>query len=79
MCNWIEEFFYIHNANVHSYPTRHSMDFHLTNPKIVLAQKSIRHNGPDVWNSLLITLKLCTTLVSFKVKMKEYLLIRYEN
>ena len=31
------------NTDVHTYPTRHSRDFHLNNPKILLAHKSIRH------------------------------------
>ena len=36
------------NCNVHAYPTRHSSDYHLQNPKIILAQKSMRHHGPDI-------------------------------
>ena len=40
------------NSNIHNYPTRRSSDYHLQNPRIILAQKSIKHHGPDVWNSL---------------------------
>ena len=43
---------YSANFNFHSYPTRHSKDYHLSNPKLIIAQKSIRHHGPDVWNKL---------------------------
>ena len=44
-------FFTVNNA-IHSYPTRTSSNFHLVNPKLVIAQKSIRHHGPDLWNAL---------------------------
>ena len=62
--------FFSYNANIHSYPTRHSRDFHLNNPKTLLAHKSIRHHGPDIWNSLPETLKSRTSLYSFKATAK---------
>ena len=36
---------YTANSSVHSYPTRHSKDYHLNNPKLIIAQKSIRHHA----------------------------------
>ena len=67
------------NNTIHSYPTRNSQNFHLTNPKlIILAHKSIRHYGPDLWNNLPITTKSCTTLYSFKSTMKRILLSAYK-
>ena len=54
------------NSNIHTYPTRRLTDFHLENPRIILAQKSIRHHGPDVWNTLPANLKQCTTLNTYK-------------
>ena len=65
------------NTDVHTYPTRHSRDFHLNNPKILLAHKSIRHNGPDIWNALHTVIKECKSLLSFKVLMKNNLLLKY--
>ena len=65
------------NTDVHKYPTRHSHDFHLNNPKILLAHKSIRHNGPDIWNALPTVIKECKSLLSFKVLMKKNLLSKY--
>ena len=65
------------NSNIHTYPTRHSLDYHLENPKIILAQKSIRHHGPDVWNSLPHNLKQCSTLYSFKASLKKHILSKY--
>ena len=69
--------FFNYNANIHSYPTRHSSDFHLTNPKTLIAQKSIRHHGPDIWNSLPQPLKRKTSLSSFKAATKKSLLSQY--
>ena len=69
--------FFIYNANIHSYPTRRSHDFHLNNPKILKAHKSIRHHGPDVWNSLSNSLKHKTSLSSFKAATKKNLLSQY--
>ena len=69
--------FFQHNANVHKYPTRHSQDFHLSNPKILLAHKSIRHNGPDVWNALPTKIKKCKSLCSFKSLTKKHLISQY--
>ena len=40
--------FFIPNSNIHSYPTRQSSDYHLENPRIILAQKSLKHHRPDV-------------------------------
>ena len=65
------------NTNIHSYPTSHSFDLHLSNPKIVLAHRSIRHHGPDVWNSLPSNIKSCTSLYSFKASLKKHLLSQY--
>ena len=71
--------FFTHNTNIHSYPTRHSTDFHLNNPKTLKAHKSIRHHGPDIWNSLPETLKSRTSLYSFKAHAKNVILSQYNN
>ena len=70
---------FTYNSNVHDYATRRSSDIHLTNPKILLAHKTIRHHGPDVWNSLPENIKLCSSLYSFKAVMKSHLLSRYNH
>ena len=67
------------NLNIHSYPTRRSTDYHLENPKLILAQKSVRHHGPDIWNSLPQNLKRCTSLYSFKKSFKKVLLSEYNH
>ena len=67
------------NSNVHTYPTRRSSDYHLQNPRIILAQRSIRHHGPDIWNSLPPHLKRCSSLYSFKASFKKYLISKYTS
>ena len=67
------------NSNIHTYPTRRSSDYHLENPKIILAQKSIRHNGPDIWNTLPTHLRQCSSLFSFKALFKKELLSKYQH
>lgn len=69
--------FYTLNNAVHSYPTRSSSYIHLVNPKLLIAHKSIRHHGPDLWNPLPEVIKSSTTLSSFKSKVKTMLLSEY--
>ena len=69
----------IHNSSIHSYPTRHSNDYHLENPKLVLAQRSVKHHGPDIWNSLPDQIKSLTSLRSFKANLKSLLLSKYQH
>ena len=69
--------FYTMNTSIHSYPTRNSSNFHLINPKLLIAQRSIRHHGPDLWNSLPESIKLSSSLYSFKANVKSMLLSEY--
>ena len=71
--------FFVPNSNIHSYPTRNSSGYHLENPRIILAQKSLKHHGPDVWNSLPNSLKQCTKLNSFKRQVKHSILNQYSS
>ena len=71
--------FFTYNADIHAYPTRRSTDLHLNNPRTLLAQKSIRHHGPDIWNSLPESIKSCTALHSFKATAKKYVLSKYND
>ena len=67
------------NSNIHTYPTRRSSDFHLENPRTILAQKSVRHHGPDIWNTLPCSIRQCPTLSNFKVLLKKHLLLTYNG
>ena len=54
------------NNEIHSHNTRSSGNVHLINPKLTLAQRTIRHYGPEVWLSIPTEIKQRTLLSSFK-------------
>ena len=68
--------FFLYNINFHSYPTRTRNNIHLNNPKLLLARKSLRHHGPDVWNALPDHVK---HLPFLKRKMKENIINHYNS
>ena len=65
------------NSSIHNYPTRTSLNIHLTNPKTSLAHRSIRHTGPDMWNSLPPDVISSSSKSTFKLRMKKMLLMKY--
>ena len=59
-------------------PTQHVCNnLHLSNPKILLAHKSLRHHGPDIWNSLPDSIKETTSLNSFIKGIKTFFFDQY--
>ena len=62
------------NTSIHKYPTRTCTNVHLNNPKTALAHRSIRHTGPDIWNSLPINIRSSPTKFILKKRLKDYLL-----
>ena len=64
------------NNAVHSYSTRQASNIHLVNPRSTLAHKSIRHSGPDVWNSLPQHVRNLQTQHSFKRAIKRSLILK---
>ena len=69
--------YFTYNKNIHHYPTRSCNNIHLTNPKLLLAQKSLRHHGPDVWNNLPTYIKQKQFLNPFKKLLKQTLVNKY--
>ena len=67
------------NKSIHLYNTRNSENFHLINPRTTIAQRSIRHTGPDIWHSLPVEIKNRTFISSFKTTLKNYLLTQYNT
>jgi len=61
--------FFSFNRDVHSYPTRNRDNIHLNNPRILLAHKSLKHHGPDIWNALPLYVKDSPFLKPFKRKI----------
>ena len=64
------------NNEVHSYHTRQSTKMHLSNPRTMLAHKSVRHSGPDVWNSIPAEMRNLLSIHSFKISVKRMLISR---
>ena len=67
------------NRDIHSYPTRHACNIHLTNPRTLLSHKSIRHSGPDVWNSLSPQIRGISSARLFKKSVKTLLFAQYHH
>ena len=65
------------NSVIHKYPTRSSANFNLLNPATALAHKSIRHAGPDTWNTIPPLIRNAPTLVRFKFEYKQFVLNKY--
>ena len=65
------------NRNLHQYPTRTRDNIHLNNPRILLAHKSLRHHGPDVWNALPTLIKQSSFANNFKRKLKKMKINEY--
>jgi len=63
--------FFTLNSDIHSYPTRNSQNFHLVNPRLLIAHTSIRHHGPDLWNTLPDNITSCHNLFAFKARIKK--------
>ena len=64
------------NAKVHSHFTRQVSHIHLNNPLTALAHKSIRHSGPDIWNSLPQRVRDLQKMHSFKKAIKSILFLK---
>ena len=76
-CTFKDMFFT--TKSIHNYPTSNSQNVHLSNPRSLIAHRSIRHLGHDVWNSLSDSLKSYKALYSFKANMKRQLLSQYNT
>ena len=61
--------FFTLNSDIHSYPTRNSQNFHLVNPRLLIAHKSIRLHGPDLWNIHFQTPLHLATTYAFKARI----------
>ena len=59
------------NFNIHLYNTRPCSDLHINTVKTVKRSKSLRHNGPRIWNCLSHEIKLeKKTFSTFTRKLK---------
>ena len=67
------------NSAIHNYPTRISSNVHLLNPITRLAHNSIRHTGPDVWNTTPLYIRRFLTMPRFKLEYKKFIINRYAH
>ena len=67
------------NSVVHNYPTRQRDAFHLPRTRTIFAKKTIMFTGPRYWNELPSEITSCLAASSFKRKLKQFLLNRYNQ
>ena len=61
------------NFNIHLYNTRQFSDLHINAVKTVKRSKSLRHNGPRIWNCMSHEIKFeKKTFSAFTRKLKCY-------
>ena len=65
------------NFDIHSYFTRQALHFHLPLTRTSFAQKTIKYEGPKLWNSLNESLRSSANLLTFKRVYKSILLNVY--
>ncbi len=62
------------NNNQHGYYTRHRNDMRTPKHHTNYVKYSIRHTGPQIWNSVPADIKCLPNIHAFKAKMKTHLL-----
>ena len=75
----VQKMFVINNE-LHSYNTRQHLNFHHQFASTSAKQHTIKIKGPKIWNDLPEVLKHVNnfkSILSFKVKLKKYLLSKY--
>ena len=65
---------FILNSSIHSYATRNANSFHIPIARTLFLQKRIPFNGPMLWSHLPPDIKHCSSLYSFKAKLRLFLL-----
>ena len=68
-----------HNKDVHQYNTRSRFKFNYPVANSHSTLKSVKHTGPRVWNNLSNDITSCSTITSFKLKLKNLLIKSYKN
>ena len=70
---------FILNDSVRSHNTRSRNKYHYQKVFTQSMLNSVRHNGPRIWNDLTVDLRQCTTLSSFKTRLKRQLISLYAS
>ena len=64
------------NSDIHSYNTRQSLLYHVPDYGNDKCQASIKYQGPVIWNNIPKDIRNSTSLDSFKIHFKRFLLIK---
>ena len=65
---------FVTNSQIHNYGTRTASNYRTHLCRTNLKQFTILYQGPNIWNSLPVSVTRSTNLLSFKTKMQEFLL-----
>ena len=57
----------------HAYNTRYCNDAIPSFQRLAQCNKSLSYSGPKIWNSIPVSIRNCSSVVTFKSKYKEYL------
>ena len=68
---------FVQNTDIHSHYTRQATNYHIPSIRTSFAHKTIKFEGPKLWNSLGDSLKRSGNLSTFKNKYKSILLGKY--
>ena len=66
---------FVLNRDVHNYFTRQFDMYHYLTWRLQMRKKSIRIQGPIIWNQLVLHFDYNCTIVTFKFHVKNYLLV----
>ena len=64
-------------SEIHHYNTRQALDLHIAPTNTMLAENTIKTQGPVIWNTLKTVIKNCSSLSSFKHTLKKNILGQY--
>lgn len=73
----LDDNFFISNASIHNYNTRHTSDFHVKPTSTLLARNTIKTQGALLWNSLHSPIKMSPSLAVFKRSLKNQIVNQY--
>ena len=68
---------FVQNTDIHSHYTRQATNYHIPSIRTSFAHKTIKFEGPKLWNSLGDSLKRSGNFSTFKNKYKSILLGKY--
>jgi len=68
---------FVQNKSIHNYNTRSANDFRVQYGKTSFTNSNFICRAPELWNMLPNTVKQCSTIKSFKSKLKKHLLQKF--